>query len=86
MLDTDGSGDITKAELVQGLQNDPRLKHELSAIMGSEDPLEIFEMLDVDDSDSVSIDEFCEHCLKAVSSDKHIMELARIMKFLKQLN
>ena len=46
--------------MIDGLAADPAMKDELCGIMGSDDPMEIFEMLDVDGGGGVSIDEFCE--------------------------
>ncbi|CAD7937891.1 unnamed protein product [Amoebophrya sp. A25] len=83
-LDEDGSGDISREELINGLASDPALKEELCGIMGSDDPIELFEMLDVDGGGEVSIDEFCEQILKTVTSDRPI-ELERIMKLVRDL-
>jgi hypothetical protein len=51
---------------------------------GSEDPFEIFEMLDIDGGGDVSIDEFCEQIMKSVTSNRPI-ELERILKLVKGL-
>ncbi|CAD7955155.1 unnamed protein product [Amoebophrya sp. A120] len=83
-LDEDGSGDISKAELVHGLNSDPALKDELCGIMGSDDPLELFEMLDTDGGGEVSIEEFCDQILKTVTSNRPI-ELERILKLVKEV-
>ncbi len=52
--------------------------------MGSDDAVEIFEMLDIDGGGGVSIDEFCEQIMKSVTSDRPI-ELERILKLVKDV-
>lgn len=81
-LDADGSGDISKEELINGLESDPAMKDQILELLGSADPLEIFDMLDTDGGGEISVDEFCENILKAVTSDRP-MELERIMKLVK---
>lgn len=56
-FDTDGNGELSKAEVASA----PKiLKDQLTKIMSHGDAVEVFEMLDVDQSGSLAIEEFCD--------------------------
>lgn len=63
-LDHDMSGEITKDEIVNVSPEDREL---LKHCIPTEDPLEIFDQLDVDNSGSIGIDEFCDGVWQAIS-------------------
>merc|ERR1712093_515206 len=74
--DLDGSGYITADELEKFLESDEELILYLNAMDISTRELSIlFKMMDFDDDQQVSVDEFCEGCLKlkgeAKSFDVH---------------
>jgi len=79
-LDKDGDGTLTLLELKRAPE---RVKKQLEQYLNQSDSLaELFEIIDVDDSGEVDIDEFCEGVAKLVYCDAPI-ELVRILK---QLN
>lgn len=80
-LDEDGSGTITLAEIMEATEEDQML---LKKFLTLESPLEIFRMLDIDNSGQLNIDEFCEGVIQAVTSDRSV-EFKRIDKNFKQL-
>jgi len=56
-LDDDDSGEGTREEINNIDDSD---RKQLEIVMGISDPTEIFDMLDIDKSGSLAIDEFCE--------------------------
>ncbi|CAD7964269.1 unnamed protein product [Amoebophrya sp. A25] len=83
-LDEDGSGDISKQEVVRGLANNAQLKMDLEFFLGNHDPIDLFEMLDVDGGGVIAIDEFCDALLSRVTSSAPI-ELTRVLKLVTQI-
>mmetsp|Transcript_20219 Transcript_20219/g.51028 ORF Transcript_20219/g.51028 Transcript_20219/m.51028 type:complete len:493 (+) Transcript_20219:984-2462(+) len=79
LFDDDNSGEITKEEMVNGLRENKSMQKELDHLMGTVDPVALFEMLDVDGGGKISIEEFCTQIVKTVSSTRPI-ELERILK------
>ncbi|CAD7948948.1 unnamed protein product [Amoebophrya sp. A120] len=84
LFDEDQSGELTKEEMVSGLESNEDLKNELSFIMGTVDPESLFEMLDTDGGGKISIDEFCTQIVKCVTSARPI-ELERILKLVRDV-
>eukprot|EP00931_Biecheleriopsis_adriatica_P121625 TRINITY_DN96689_c0_g1_i1.p1 TRINITY_DN96689_c0_g1~~TRINITY_DN96689_c0_g1_i1.p1 ORF type:complete len:557 (-),score=97.65 TRINITY_DN96689_c0_g1_i1:42-1712(-) len=56
-LDEDGSGELSRAELLSIGEADKTI---LRQICGASDPVEMYDALDVDGAGEVSIDDFCE--------------------------
>eukprot|EP00392_Amoebophrya_sp_AT5.2_P014265 g14412.t1 len=83
LLDKDGSGEITKEEIVDGLKEHPEIALELEHFLGRMSPLELFDSLDVDGDGSIGIDEFCDALLERVTTQAPI-ELTRVLKVAKQ--
>jgi len=82
-IDQNEDNSLTKEEL----RNAPAaIKVKLQSYLDSgDDPLmELFDLLDVDDSGEVDIDEFCDGIAKLVLTDAPV-ELIRIMKQLKMM-
>eukprot|EP00929_Paragymnodinium_shiwhaense_P100949 TRINITY_DN6364_c1_g1_i1.p1 TRINITY_DN6364_c1_g1~~TRINITY_DN6364_c1_g1_i1.p1 ORF type:complete len:630 (-),score=81.48 TRINITY_DN6364_c1_g1_i1:49-1938(-) len=61
-LDGDMSDEVTLQELLRAPEH---LKQRLEQITGTENPAEIFHLLDVDDSGTIQLDEFMEGLLKS---------------------
>jgi len=81
-IDSNGDNSLTKEELEQAPEE---IKHELQDYLeGSESLFELFDLLDVDESGEVDIDEFCDGLAKLVNSEAPI-ELIRVMKQLKSM-
>lgn len=77
-LDEDNSGEVTRDE-IERMNCIDRAK--LQELMTSGDPDEIFEMLDVDGSGAIGIDEFCD-CVWQICNEHQLMvSLKRIEKF-----
>ncbi|CAD7956624.1 unnamed protein product [Amoebophrya sp. A25] len=83
-LDADGSGEISKEELIDGLDAHPVMKMELQHFLGNQDPLQLFDILDVDGDGEIGISEFCEHLLDRVTSEAPI-EVTRVLKMVQQI-
>merc|ERR1719387_2967202 len=66
MLDADGSGDISLDEIASA---PPELAEELAKCFETDDMAELFEILDGNQSGTVSIHEFCEELVKVVVSE-----------------
>lgn len=62
--DTDMNGQITLQELKVQLETDAFHEYLAAVDLGKDDALALFKLLDVDRSDSVSIQEFVEGCLR----------------------
>eukprot|EP00931_Biecheleriopsis_adriatica_P047453 TRINITY_DN27358_c0_g1_i1.p1 TRINITY_DN27358_c0_g1~~TRINITY_DN27358_c0_g1_i1.p1 ORF type:complete len:624 (-),score=124.17 TRINITY_DN27358_c0_g1_i1:10-1881(-) len=75
-IDEDGSGELTKDELTEASDADKAFIFSCTDI---EDPLEFFDMVDVDKTGAVDIDEFCEGIWQAVVS-KAPIEVRRMEK------
>lgn len=75
-MDADGSGELELNEITDA---PPVLTAKLQEVSGMQDMVELFKLLDYDNSESISIDEFCEGILNAMDSDKPL-EILRIMK------
>jgi len=56
-LDEDGSGDITREELLNMGED---MKRHMTELLCTDDPVEVFDSLDVDGSGDISIQEFCQ--------------------------
>jgi len=69
IMDKDGSGDITLAEVADA---DDSVKDELLACLKADDMVEMFEMLDVDGSGSLDIEEFCDGITKMTTSEQSV--------------
>merc|ERR1712007_63598 len=90
-LDDDGSGMLGLAEF-QGAT--PELLEYVTRVAGSEEIEHIFQKLDVDSSNAVSIDEFCEgllhfkrdHSMEALVFKKANAVLLRELKTLRNLH
>mmetsp|Transcript_86318 Transcript_86318/g.239362 ORF Transcript_86318/g.239362 Transcript_86318/m.239362 type:complete len:665 (+) Transcript_86318:51-2045(+) len=80
-LDTDNSGMVTWEEIMRAPERDMDILRQLVSL---DNPLQIFKMLDVDGSGQVSIDEFCDGIVDAVTSDRHI-EFKRMEKHLQSV-
>ncbi|CAJ1419233.1 unnamed protein product [Effrenium voratum] len=80
-LDHDGSGTITLAEIMEATEEDQIM---LKKFLTLDSPLEIFCMLDIDNSGQLNIEEFCEGVMEHVTSDRSV-EFKRIDKNFKQL-
>eukprot|EP00929_Paragymnodinium_shiwhaense_P108541 TRINITY_DN74863_c0_g1_i1.p1 TRINITY_DN74863_c0_g1~~TRINITY_DN74863_c0_g1_i1.p1 ORF type:complete len:742 (+),score=145.58 TRINITY_DN74863_c0_g1_i1:107-2332(+) len=82
-IDTDHTGEVDIEELVRA---EDEFKMRLMDLTGSEDPVEIFLLLDTDDDGVLSIDEFMEGLLKASQGAKlQDFQLSRIMRLVDQL-
>eukprot|EP00933_Yihiella_yeosuensis_P004341 TRINITY_DN10870_c1_g1_i3.p1 TRINITY_DN10870_c1_g1~~TRINITY_DN10870_c1_g1_i3.p1 ORF type:complete len:586 (-),score=124.87 TRINITY_DN10870_c1_g1_i3:184-1941(-) len=75
-LDEDGSGELSKDEIDSA---PAEAREQLIEIAGTEDLMELFDMLDYDGGGTVGTDEFCEGVLKASDTQKPI-ELSRLVK------
>lgn len=64
-VDEDGSGELSKEELTLASAEDKAFIYSCTEV---EDPLEFFDMIDVDKTGAVDIDEFCEGVWQAVVS------------------
>merc|ERR1740123_2536944 len=76
-MDVDGSGEITAVEM-ESFLSDPRLKVYLCALgITAESTRMLFDLVDVDQSGKIDMDEFCEGCLRlqgeAKSTDVHML-------------
>merc|ERR1719327_2291604 len=83
-MDTDGSGSVTSAEVVDCL-DDPKMGGYFQ-LLGIEvdDTERLFRLLDEDGSNEVSIDEFINGCLHLRGTAKSI-DLYQVMSQLKQI-
>jgi len=75
-IDTDKSGDITIDE-ISSIGWDVRER--MASCFETDDMVELFEMLDIDGSGHIKIDEFCDQLVKLVTSDTPV-ENIRVMK------
>jgi Ca2+-binding EF-hand superfamily protein len=75
-LDSDGNGDITLAEFGKC---DKDTREKLCNLFDTDDLVELFEILDVDDGGSISIDEFCDELTKLAITQQS-MDQIRLMK------
>merc|ERR550537_1142993 len=75
-IDTDKSGDITIDE-ISSIGWDVRER--MASCFETDDMVELFEMLDIDGSGHIKIDEFCDQLVKIVTSDTPV-ENIRMMK------
>merc|ERR1719464_400842 len=75
-LDEDGGGTVTLDEIANA---DNALKEELLEIIQSDNIVEVFEVLDVDGSGELNIQEFLDGVMLAVTSDTP-MEYVRMQK------
>ncbi|CAD7956622.1 unnamed protein product [Amoebophrya sp. A25] len=83
-LDADGSGEISKEELIGGLDANPMMKMELQHFLGNQDPLHLFDILDVDGDGEIGISEFCDYLLERVTSEAPV-EVTRVAKIVQQI-
>mmetsp|Transcript_15155 Transcript_15155/g.34518 ORF Transcript_15155/g.34518 Transcript_15155/m.34518 type:complete len:993 (-) Transcript_15155:52-3030(-) len=82
-LDEDNSGDISREEI----QNINAVDKEiLRKLMGMNNPLEIFDALDVDGDEEIGIDEFVDGIWQVIISDTpiHVKRMEKQMAFLRQ--
>eukprot|EP00929_Paragymnodinium_shiwhaense_P098654 TRINITY_DN6013_c0_g1_i2.p1 TRINITY_DN6013_c0_g1~~TRINITY_DN6013_c0_g1_i2.p1 ORF type:complete len:594 (-),score=94.64 TRINITY_DN6013_c0_g1_i2:271-2052(-) len=63
-IDIDGSGQVTLEELIDAPEE---LKCRLKEITGSGSPVEIFQLIDEDESNSLAVDEFLDGLLKCAN-------------------
>mmetsp|Transcript_19269 Transcript_19269/g.48198 ORF Transcript_19269/g.48198 Transcript_19269/m.48198 type:complete len:181 (+) Transcript_19269:1-543(+) len=82
-LDADGSGEISKEEMVDGLESNPEMRIDLEHFLGALDPVQLFEVLNVDGEGQVSITEFCDHLCERVTSEAPI-EMTKVLKIVQQ--
>jgi hypothetical protein len=75
-LDTDGNGDITLSEIEAAPQE---LADELARCFQTDDIIELFEILDIEQRGRVSIREFCAELVNVIVSD-HSVEQVRTQK------
>lgn len=75
-LDDDDSGEVTREEINNIDDSD---RKQLEIVMGISDPTEIFDMLDIDKSGSLAIDEFCEGIWQMVTQPGSL-EVKRLEK------
>jgi len=82
-MDADGNDVLTRDEVESSPAN---IQQELADYMqaGNESLLELFDLLDVDESGQVDIEEFCDGIAKLVNSDAPV-EVIRMLKQLKLL-
>eukprot|EP00930_Biecheleria_cincta_P009259 TRINITY_DN11096_c0_g2_i1.p1 TRINITY_DN11096_c0_g2~~TRINITY_DN11096_c0_g2_i1.p1 ORF type:complete len:603 (+),score=96.32 TRINITY_DN11096_c0_g2_i1:34-1842(+) len=80
-VDDDGSGELSKEELTMASSED---KAFIFSCTDVEDPLEFFDMIDVDRTGAVDIDEFCDGVWQAVVS-KAPIEVRRMERVLKSM-
>jgi len=73
-LDVDGSGDISRDELVNMCKEDQQL---LSGLLTTNSPVEMFDALDIDGSGDIDINEFCRGVEQVAFSNTPI-ELKRM--------
>merc|ERR1712241_1555825 len=78
-LDADGDETVTLTEIKAAPDS---LRQQLEDFMQADSLEELFEMVDVDDSGEVDIDEFCDGIAKVVNSDTP----AETIRILKQLS
>jgi hypothetical protein len=74
-LDADGSGTLSLEELIEAPQD---VKMHFEEILNVESMVELFEIVDVDNSGVVDIDEFCDGISKLVNSTQSV-EVVRIL-------
>merc|ERR1712187_588972 len=84
--DTDGSGMISMIEFEQFLENDEELITYLNAMdISTRELTTLFKLMDFDLDEQISVEEFCEGCLKlkgeAKSFDVHVV-LVEVRKVL----
>jgi len=73
-LDKDGSGELTYAELMEGIEYHPEFSATMALLDVNKDDMSIvFDMLDQDNSGSVTFTEFAEQLHKMKSQDDHTM-------------
>jgi voltage-gated sodium channel len=73
-MDTDGSGELTKAELEAGFHNEEEFRNTLAAMDITEEDLEIlWTILDSDRSGKISYSEFASQVYTMTSSDTQFM-------------
>jgi len=75
-IDTDRSGDISLEEISQINWS---VRERMACCFETDDMVELFEMLDIDGSGHIKIDEFCDQLVKLVTSDTPV-ENIRVMK------
>lgn len=75
-LDEDDSGQVSKEEMGMMGEDD---KKQFAKLLGTSDPFEVFNQLDVDDSGTLEIDEFCDGIYQVVISQVPI-EIKRLEK------
>jgi len=75
-LDRDGNGQISMEEVDQA---NPEHREELLKLVQADNLQELFDMLDVDNSGEVDIDEFLEGIVKVVTTSQPV-EFIRVMK------
>lgn len=80
-LDLDGNGTVTLAELNASPKE---MREQLEEVMKADSLAELFDMVDVDESGEVDIDEFCDGVGRIVNSESPV-ELLRILKHLASL-
>lgn len=72
-LDMDQSGFLERHEFKDSCNVDPILFKELTEVMGVDEPMEIYDMLDFNNDGSISIDEFCSTLMKQCESKRPIV-------------
>eukprot|EP00429_Kryptoperidinium_foliaceum_P103827 CAMPEP_0176235468 /NCGR_PEP_ID=MMETSP0121_2-20121125/26853_1 /TAXON_ID=160619 /ORGANISM="Kryptoperidinium foliaceum, Strain CCMP 1326" /LENGTH=440 /DNA_ID=CAMNT_0017574889 /DNA_START=1 /DNA_END=1323 /DNA_ORIENTATION=+ len=73
-LDTDASGQISKAEFANGFKHNPRFVELMSLLELTNDDLDmVFEMLDADCSGGISYEEFVKELYRMKMHDSHTM-------------
>jgi len=75
-LDEDESGEVTIDEILKMTDEDKQL---FWSVMGTSDPLEVFNAIDVDHSGGIDLDEFCDGIWAAAIS-KTPIEMRRLEK------
>merc|ERR1711934_390605 len=75
--DEDGSGTLTPDEVKAAMDNPDNMKKLALLDLPFEDPIELFTLLDVDNSGEISIDEFISGCMriKGTAKSKDILAL-----------
>jgi len=78
-LDDDQSGYVSKEEMAEMRPED---KSFFGNFLGTSDPMEVFKQLDVDDSGSLEIDEFCDGIWQVVAANGTIgtLDIKRLEK------
>lgn len=77
-VDTDGSGSVDRAEFQKSFDMYPALADELTEVIGVDNPMDIFDILDPNNDGCITIDEFCTSVSKQAAV-KQPMQTVRMV-------